>query len=76
MRYLLEHEIEGRINYPTPIHQMRGYAFLNVDHGRLPKTERLAGEILSLPMYPGLASDAVELVIHCIKDFFDRGPGV
>jgi len=70
MRYFLEHKIEGRINYPTPIHLMRGYAFLNVEKGRLPRTEQLAGEILSLPLYPGLAQEDVEQVIQCIKRYF------
>ena len=75
MRYLQEHEIEGRINYLTPIHLMRGYAFLNLEKGRLPKTEQLAGEILSLPLYPGLALEDVEQVIQRIKRFFDRECG-
>lgn len=73
MEFLRAHEIEARINYPTPIHLMRGYGFLNYAAGRLPKTEMLADEILSLPLYPGLALELVERVIQCIKDFFSEG---
>lgn len=72
MACLLEHEIEGRINYPTPIHLMRGYAFLNIRQGSLPRTEKVANEILSLPLYPGLAMENVEQVIQCIRHYFDR----
>jgi len=54
MEYLAQRGIETRINYPTPVHLMRGYAFLGYRPGALPVTERLAGEILSLPIYPEL----------------------
>jgi dTDP-4-amino-4,6-dideoxygalactose transaminase len=72
MRYLLEHEIEVRINYPTPIHLMRGYGFLNYRAGRLPVTEKLSGEILSLPLYPGLAGEDVSRVVRTVRTFYGR----
>ena len=70
LRYLREHDIEGRVNYPTPIHLMRGYGFLDCAAGSLPKTERLAGEIISLPLYPGLVLQNAEQVIQRVKSFF------
>ena len=70
MRWLGERGIETRINYPTPIHLMRGYRFLGYHQGDLPVTERLAGEILSLPMYPELPLHHAELVVEAIRDFF------
>ena len=76
MHYLAEQGIETRINYPTPIHLMGGYRFLGYREGALPVTERLAGEILSLPMYPELAAKEVDRVIACIHSFFATGrPG-
>ena len=66
-RYLLEHGIETKINYPVPIHLMRGYSFLGYRSGDLPVTERLADRILSLPLYPGLPESAVEEVIKVIN---------
>jgi dTDP-4-amino-4,6-dideoxygalactose transaminase len=70
MAWLGARGIETRINYPTPIHLMRGYRFLGYRAGELPVTEQLAGEILSLPMYPELpATDAVR-VIEEIRAFF------
>lgn len=62
--------IETRINYPTPIHLMRGYSFLGYQSGSLPVTERLAGEILSLPMFPQLTDSEVERVIAAVRAFF------
>ncbi|WP_243372316.1 DegT/DnrJ/EryC1/StrS family aminotransferase [Geotalea sp. SG265] len=70
MQHLAAAGIETRINYPTPIHLMRGYRFLGYGEGRLPVTERLAGEILSLPMYPELPESYGQRVIETIRTFF------
>lgn len=55
------------IHYPHPIHRMRGYHFLGYAEGSLPHTERLAQELLSLPMYPELADAAVDRVIEAMN---------
>lgn len=68
--YLAGQGIEARINYPVPIHLMEGYRFLGYRSGELPVTEQLAGEILSLPMFPALADDEVLRVSDAISSFF------
>lgn len=68
--FLAEQRVETRINYPTPIHLMRGYAFLGLKPGALPVTERLAGAILSLPMHPFLTNQDVERVVEAVRRFF------
>ncbi|MBT1072685.1 DegT/DnrJ/EryC1/StrS family aminotransferase [Pelotalea chapellei] len=64
--------IEARINYPVPIHLMDGYRFLGYQAGSLPVTEQLAGEILSLPMFPALGHGEALRVIDAIRAFFQR----
>lgn len=73
--HLAELGIETRINYPTPVHLMRGYACLGYRRGDLPVTERLAGEILSLPIYPALSPHSVQRVIAAIRAFFGGAGG-
>ena len=68
--YLKKQGIETRIHFPTPIHLMRGYKFLGYKKGDLPVTERLAKEILSLPLYPDLKKIELEKVAKSIKKFF------
>jgi dTDP-4-amino-4,6-dideoxygalactose transaminase len=70
MAFLSARGIESRINYPTPIHLMSGYAFLGYKPGSLPMTEQLAQEILSLPLYPQLPTGEQEEVIGAIRAFF------
>ncbi len=57
--------IQTGIHYPTPIHLQPAY------HGRwrkgsFPVSEKLAGEILSLPLYPELTDDQVDRVAQTL----------
>jgi dTDP-4-amino-4,6-dideoxygalactose transaminase len=49
---LQKNGIGALIHYPIPIHRQPAYADLGLSSGSLPVTERLAGEILSLPGQP------------------------
>ena len=71
--YLAERGIETKVNYPDPVHLMRGYRFLGYRSGTLPVTERLAGTILSLPMYPELPEEHAVAVVAAIRRFFAEG---
>jgi dTDP-4-amino-4,6-dideoxygalactose transaminase len=70
MAYLADQGIESKVNYPDPIHLMRGYKFLEYGSGSLPVTERLSGTILSLPMYPELPEGHAAEVVAAIRRFF------
>ncbi len=69
-RHLEERGIETKVNYPVPVHLMRGYAFLGRRVGDLPVTERLAGTILSLPLYPEMPLDQAAVVAEAVRAFF------
>jgi len=60
------------LHYPVPGHRQplfsEGHAPCRKDS--LARTERLAGEILSLPMFPGLATEQVDQVCEAIRDFY------
>lgn len=50
------------ISYPWPIHTMRGYQYLGGKEGDLPITEALSKTIFSLPMYPTLGGEEIDVV--------------
>ena len=56
-----------------PIHLQPAYAELGLGPGSFPVTERLAGEILSLPMYPELTRELVEQVADAVTRDWSRG---
>ena len=68
--YLKDHGIGTAIHYPTPVHLQPFYDKTGEARGRFPVAERVCNEILSLPMYPELAEEQVEVVASCIKEFY------
>jgi dTDP-4-amino-4,6-dideoxygalactose transaminase len=61
----LEHRgIQTGIHYPLPCHLQPAFKFLGYRSGDFPQAERLSQEILSLPMYPGLTEEQIQLVVH------------
>jgi dTDP-3-amino-2,3,6-trideoxy-4-keto-D-glucose/dTDP-3-amino-3,4,6-trideoxy-alpha-D-glucose/dTDP-2,6-dideoxy-D-kanosamine transaminase len=65
------YDIHLNISYPWPVHTMTGFAHLGWERGSLPVTERLAGEIFSLPMYPSLTEDVQDKVISAMRDVLE-----
>ena len=66
-RCLRQREINTIIYYPIPIHRQLAYRHLGCGPGSLPVTERLANEVLSLPMFPELGDDQRDQVIRALK---------
>src|SRR5262249_56513956 len=60
------------IHYPVPVHRQPAYADLGYGPGSLPVTERLAGEVLSLPLYVGLRPDEVRAVAAAVADCLEE----
>jgi dTDP-4-amino-4,6-dideoxygalactose transaminase len=60
---LLAQQIGAGLHYPTPVHLLPSFAGI-APAGAFPVSERLAGEILSLPIYPGLTSAQQDYVIE------------
>ena len=55
------------IYYPIPIHHQRAYKHLGYGAGSLPITERLAGEVLSLPLFPELTAAQRGRVVDSLR---------
>lgn len=66
LQFLRDREIGAGIHYPLPVHLQKAY---QVDGVVLPVTEQICTEILSLPIYPELASESAK-VIAAVNDYF------
>jgi dTDP-4-amino-4,6-dideoxygalactose transaminase len=55
-----EQGIQTGIHYPIPVHLQPAYADLGYKLGDFPHSEAASREVLSLPMYPELASSAID----------------
>jgi dTDP-4-amino-4,6-dideoxygalactose transaminase len=68
-RSLKDKGVQTAVHFPLPVHLQPAYADLGSAAGSLPVTEKIAGEILSLPMYPELSEAQVEFITQCIVNF-------
>ncbi|MCX7121810.1 MAG: DegT/DnrJ/EryC1/StrS family aminotransferase [Gammaproteobacteria bacterium] len=71
VHYLREQGVDTRVHYPIPLHLQPAAKSLNYKMGDFPVAERLAAEMLSLPIYAELTDEAVGYVIAKIQEFFD-----
>ena len=56
-------------HYPIPVHLQSGYRDLGYKVGDFPHTEQASNEVLSLPMFAELSSEAVTEVCGAIRQF-------
>ena len=67
--FLADRNIGSTIYYPIPLHLQPLYSSLGHKPGDFPGAEHVAGEILSLPMYPELSADKIERVAAAIAEY-------
>ncbi len=65
--------IGSEIYYPVPLHQQGCFESLGYRTGSLPETERTAGEVLSLPVFPQMTKQEQDTVVEQICRFYRRG---
>jgi len=70
--FLRDNSIGTGLHYPFPLHLTGAYYYLGYKKGDFPVAEKLAGEILSLPMYPELTENQIDFVCAKIKEFYKR----
>jgi Predicted pyridoxal phosphate-dependent enzyme apparently involved in regulation of cell wall biogenesis len=69
LQYLSEHEIGYGIHYPVPCHLQKAFKNLGYKEGEFPNSEFLAQHIVSLPLFPEMTDEDVEIVIDVINHF-------
>jgi dTDP-4-amino-4,6-dideoxygalactose transaminase len=72
--HLRERGIATRIYYPRTVPAQPCFAHLGLATDAFPVSERLAREVLSLPIYPGLAPEQADRVASEIRSFYEGSP--
>ena len=71
-RHELQESLKGAgigtgIHYPIPLHLQKAYRTLGYSQGDFPVAEKVASQILSLPMYPHLTRCEQEAIVEAIR---------
>jgi dTDP-4-amino-4,6-dideoxygalactose transaminase len=72
-RSRVQQQLAGRgvhtgIHYPIPIHLQPAYADLGLQRGAYPRTEAVADQILSLPMFPEITEEQIRYVVTALAE--------
>jgi len=62
-------KVDTGIHYPIPLHLQKAYENFGYKQGDFPVTERMASEILSLPMFPQLDRERQTRVVQGVQEF-------
>jgi len=66
-QHLASEGVETLVHWPKPVWR---HAALRLDDPRLPNTENLCREVLSLPMSAETTEQHVEIVVESIRNFY------
>ena len=69
--YLIKKGIQAKIIF-EPIHLSDFYRGKKYRKGMLPKTEEIADQVLTLPMYPHLKRNEMDFMVESIKKFCEK----
>ena len=64
---LAEQGVQTGIHYPIPVHLQPAYRDLGYPPGSFPVSERLAAEVLSLPVYPEMTEAQIDAVGRALR---------
>jgi dTDP-4-amino-4,6-dideoxygalactose transaminase len=68
--YLAGRGIDARVIYPTPIHLMDAYRYLDLGPGDFPNAEMVCAEVLCFPIFPGMSKEGAAEVARTARRFF------
>ena len=67
--HLTARGVGSEIYYPLPLHEQACFAYLGCKLEDFPWAHRLAGEVISLPIYPEIPAEQIEQVCAVIAEF-------
>jgi len=70
-KYLQKKGVKTEIYYRTPLHLQPAFKCLDYKKGNFPETEKVAKEVISLPIYPELTKKEQDFIIGKIKKFYE-----
>jgi len=70
VKYLSDNSVESFTHYPIPIYLQNAYRFLDIKKATCPVAEKTCESVFSLPLYPYLKNEEIQIVIDRMREFF------
>ena len=70
--FLRKSDVDAVVRYPTPIHLQPAFVRWGWRRGQFPVAEKLAEELLCLPIRPDIEDDEIEFVARRVRAFFEQ----
>jgi UDP-2-acetamido-2-deoxy-ribo-hexuluronate aminotransferase len=71
-KFLAEKGIPSMIYYPLPLYKQEAFQQFVLNNFRLPATEELCNQVLSLPIHTEMNIDHMNFICNTIKSFFNN----
>lgn len=68
--FLSDRQIGNGLYYPVPLHLQECFRGLGYEKGDLPVSEGLCARVVSLPIFPELGRERIEIVVDAIRTFY------
>lgn len=69
LKYMEDKGIECNRHYPVPCHLQKAYEFLGYKEGDCPNAEYLARHCATLPLFPEMTEEEVDMVIKACNEY-------
>ncbi len=69
--YLIDHGVDAKVHYPTPMHLQPAAHYLSHKRGDFPVAESIAARTLSLPVHEFITLEQQKRVVQLIRTFYD-----
>ena len=67
---LKEQGVQTGLHYPCSLNLLPAYRYLDKGPGSFPVAEKVCSRVLSLPMFPGITEDEVDVVCNTLKKIY------
>jgi dTDP-4-amino-4,6-dideoxygalactose transaminase len=74
--WLRERGVESAVHYPHTLPDQPLYGDLGYDGAKYPMARRLAAEVLSLPVHPGLSQTDLETIVSAVNAWAQQAVGI